>query len=975
MNNSGKCLFIVCRFGKWELRSSRAAPKKNTHSSESRCLETCHVRRCATLIMKQSKETHHAQSVSHLPQAEGFASPREMLWKTCFMVGGQSCNHGSTKRPSSVGDAKLNAPFENAPGLPARINDDVYFAAQLHEHGLADVEALGIKTIVDITQTPGDLLKQAEAAHLLFTHYPLVDGEWNSDQIDRLLAIIDASPKPVLVFCEVALRAAAVAVAFKASREAVLRVLAGTQQDSVSLITQEDEAVLDHLESTRPEEARQHKQLVMAYVQSKIKNAMTRPRHEKITDDFYYGGQVTDDELHEAKAAGIRSVLNLRESHEAGEFGVGMLAREEKTVRSIGLVYVQLPVPRRGPYSAELRGKVEAKLAEIISSSGPVLMHCRTGRRIREITQGTRFDVVHLRAYGAVKCSSRASAVSLHADFEHPKNREGSTPKCAKANPSDSEDWEGGSSGARARLDAMCPAFAQTEHLFDLIRRADFAQLERGGECTYLDYTGAALAPQSVLQAHFKLLTSNLLGNPHSTNAPSARATQHDNAARVAVLAFCNADPAEYAVIWTANSSAALKLVGESYPFSTEGAFVYAPDCHNSVLGISEFAKRKGAAVCGFKFGDGFTSSYDYADLERVLDAMAYPHSDRSSGHEPASSGSNKDGDDDDDEINIPDSSGRLLVVPAQSNVSGAKHQAQRIVQAAHARGYDVFLDTAALAPTSGLDLTEVRPEFACLSFYKMFGYPTGIGCLLAKKSALARLQRPWFAGGTVGAISAGPGHILPRGHGLGTHERWEDGTVNFQQTAAVQLGLEFLQRVGMHNVRAYTASLTAWLSAELRMLRWDNERPLCVIPDISDGEVGSTVSMLVLSRDNKAVPHKVMEAKAVAASFAVRTGWFCNPGSCLHVLAQHDPALADAHTLTTTFGQDFTAFAARYGALGLLRVSVGIPTSFEDCDRFLRFLRTEILAKPQQLEEEVRLFTENAATTAPSSFCAGSVG
>ena len=32
----------------------------------------------------------------------------------------------------------------------------------------------------------------------------------------------------------------------------------------------------------------------------------------------------------------------------------------------------------------------------------------------------------------------------------------------------------------------------------------------------------------------------------------------------------------------------------------------------------------------------------------------------------------------------------------------------------------------------------------------KIFGYPTGVGCLLARKAALAKLRRPWYAGGTI---------------------------------------------------------------------------------------------------------------------------------------------------------------------------------------------------------------------------------
>ena len=73
--------------------------------------------------------------------------------------------------------------------------------------------------------------------------------------------------------------------------------------------------------------------------------------------------------------------------------------------------------------------------------------------------------------------------------------------------------------------------------------------------------------------------------------------------ARQEVLEFCNADPSEeYEVIWTANASGALKVVGESYPFVRNSAFLYAPDCHNSVLGISKFAAKKKARVGGFHF-------------------------------------------------------------------------------------------------------------------------------------------------------------------------------------------------------------------------------------------------------------------------------------------------------------------------------------------------------------------------------------
>jgi molybdenum cofactor sulfurtransferase len=46
------------------------------------------------------------------------------------------------------------------------------------------------------------------------------------------------------------------------------------------------------------------------------------------------------------------------------------------------------------------------------------------------------------------------------------------------------------------------------------------------------------------------------------------------------------------------------------------------------------------------------------------------------------------------------------------------------------------------------------------VSFYKMFGYPTGVGALVARKSFLAKLRKPYFSGGTVEVVQC-PGTIV----------------------------------------------------------------------------------------------------------------------------------------------------------------------------------------------------------------------
>ena len=129
-----------------------------------------------------------------------------------------------------------------------------------------------------------------------------------------------------------------------------------------------------------------------------------------------------------------------------------------------------------------------------------------------------------------------------------------------------------------------------------------------------------------------------------------------------------------------------------------------------------------------------------------------------------------------------------LFAYPAQSNFSGVQHDLEWIDRA-QPKGWDVLLDAAAFAPTNRLDLSAVHPDFVCLSFYKMFGYPTGVGALLARRGALAKLHRPWFAGGTITVASVqGDRYFLHLGA-----EGFEDGTLNYLTLPAVEIGLRHI--------------------------------------------------------------------------------------------------------------------------------------------------------------------------------------
>ena len=85
--------------------------------------------------------------------------------------------------------------------------------------------------------------------------------------------------------------------------------------------------------------------------------------------------------------------------------------------------------------------------------------------------------------------------------------------------------------------------------------------------------------------------------------------------------------------------------------------------------------------------------------------------------------------------------------------------------------GYHTLIDAAALAPTSTISLADIKVDAMAVSFYKMFGFPTGSGALIAKKSFLAQLNRPWFAGGTVDVVQV-PGSIVTMASEM--HEQFE---------------------------------------------------------------------------------------------------------------------------------------------------------------------------------------------------------
>lgn len=242
----------------------------------------------------------------------------------------------------------------------------------------------GIKSVFNIrlTNEAGfvDFAAQLEPLGIAYSHSPIDYTEPNEKDVDNLLGKLDVCAKPCLIVCQVGLRAAAMGIAFKAARQRAAMALNGTLGSSArELITQEDEALLDGYCSGCAEDS-QLKTFVMSYVASKMNNCMKRPGTSKICDNVWLAGQLSEEELRELMTrTGCKSVLNLRQPEEAGQFGLGMLAKEKEVVEALGLKYVNVPVPREGNYDMELCKAVSEALEQLLATASPVIVHCRTG--------------------------------------------------------------------------------------------------------------------------------------------------------------------------------------------------------------------------------------------------------------------------------------------------------------------------------------------------------------------------------------------------------------------------------------------------------------------------------------------------------------------------------------------------------------------------------------------------------------------
>lgn len=464
------------------------------------------------------------------------------------------------------------------------------------------------------------------------------------------------------------------------------------------------------------------------------------------------------------------------------------------------------------------------------------------------------------------------------------------------------------------------------DSFFNRLRKKEFSRLDKTGQ-VYLDYTGGNLYPKSLVEKHVAILQSEVYGNPHSVNPTSLLSEKLVTEARQKVLEFFNAP--DYYCVFTPNATGALQIIGECYPFSQESEMLLTADNHNSVNGIREYCKSKGGKV-------NYCSMH--AEDLRINEKELLNHLQTGTG-----------------------TRNKLFAYPAQSNVSGVRHSLEWIDKAKE-YNWDVLLDAAAFAPTSKLDLQKYQPDFVAVSFYKIFGYPTGIGCLLVKKTNFHKLNKNWFAGGTI--LLSGVKH---QGYFLKQdHERFENGTVNYLGIPALIGGLSFINSIGMEKINSRVQYLSAYILNSFAVLKHGNGKPLIKLYGPANTQNrGGTFLVNFLDTAGQLYPLEYVETLAIGNKISLRTGCFCNPGIDEINHRVPSPLLTEYFTEKETGDYyDFINYLGR--PRGAVRMSIGIATVKKDIDKFIEFAKT-FLNKTAPLNS--LLINKEAATHISISF------
>ncbi|BCS90871.1 MAG: cysteine desulfurase [Candidatus Micrarchaeota archaeon] len=304
--------------------------------------------------------------------------------------------------------------------------------------------------------------------------------------------------------------------------------------------------------------------------------------------------------------------------------------------------------------------------------------------------------------------------------------------------------------------------------------REDFPILKqkmRGKPLVYLDSAATSQKPYYVIDAidrFYKEYNANIHRGIYEF---SERSTEEYTESKELVKKFINARSYRE-IIYVRNTTEAINLVALTYGNKVieEGDHILITEMehHSNLVPWQLLAERKGAILDYVKV-DMNSYKLDLESLEKELEKKP-----------------------------------KIVAVTHVSNVLGTVNDIKYITKRAHEVGATVLVDGAQSVPHMKVDVRDIDCDFLAFSGHKMLG-PTGIGCLYGREEILEETE-PLYGGGDMIMTVEKHSHTwneLPW--------KFEAGTSNIEGGIGLKAAIEYLNKIGMDNIKQHERELTEY--------------------------------------------------------------------------------------------------------------------------------------------------------------------
>lgn len=297
-----------------------------------------------------------------------------------------------------------------------------------------------------------------------------------------------------------------------------------------------------------------------------------------------------------------------------------------------------------------------------------------------------------------------------------------------------------------------------------------FKKKINGKELVYLDNASTTQKPYSVINSITDFYT-NYNSNIHRAVYQLAEeATELYEQSRKKIANFINVRPEE--IVFTRNTTESINLIAHSWARSNlkkdDGIAITEMEHHSNIVPWQILCQEIGTRLEYVGIDEN-----GFLDLEHMIELISSEKV-------------------------------KLVSLSHMSNVLGTIVPLERIIKIAHEHGIPVIVDGAQSVPHMPVNVKNMDCDFLVFSAHKMLG-PTGVGVLYAKKEFLENM-RPFMGGGD----------MIKEVFKFHTNYnevpyKFEAGTPNIADVVGFGAAIDYLEKIGMENIRRHEISLTEY--------------------------------------------------------------------------------------------------------------------------------------------------------------------